>query len=93
MFKVFSFFVLGIYCLVFIKIFYLVFLYNFFVWYIDYIIGFYFIDVGFKFLFVKSFNYYIECFLIVFLFNFIIMFSYMDIIYKKGYLWWFFLVN
>lgn len=92
-FKVFSFFVLGIYCLVFIKIFYLVFLYNFFVWYIDYIIVFYFIYVSFQFLFIKSFNYYIQCFLIVFLFNFIIMFSYMDIIYKKGYLWWFFLVN
>lgn len=59
--------------------------------YIDYIIVFYFIYVGFQFLFVKSFNYYVECFLIVFLFNFIIMFSYMDI--KKGYLWWFFLVN
>lgn len=93
LFKVFSFFVLGIYCLVFIKIFYLVFLYNFFVWYIDYIIVFYFIYVSFQFLFIKSFNYYIQCFLIVFLFNFIIMFSYMDIIYKKGYLWWVFLVN
>lgn len=83
----------GTHCFVLIKTLHLVPSYNFPVWYTDYTTGLYFIDAGFKFLFIKSLNHYTECLLIVFSFNLIIMLSYMDIIPKKGHLWCFFLVN